>query len=258
MPETIAARNTFCWDELATSDVDAAKRFYGRLFGWITADVSMGPMPYTFARIGELPAVGMMKLRPEHEAMKVPPHWLSWVHVDDADAVAARVSGLGGRVLAGPMDYGDMGRGAVIAEPTGAAFALWQPKGKIEARVKGQAGAVGWNEILTTNIDATGSFLAKLLGWRTRVDTIGPMTYTTFLAGEERVGGMLPVPQKGMPASWLVYFVSDDIDRSVAQASQLGGAVLMPAYDVPGVGRFATLRDPQGAVFALAKITGTM
>jgi hypothetical protein len=190
--------------------------------------------------------------------MKVPPHWLSWVYVDDADAVAARVAGLGGKVLAGPMDYGDMGRGAVIADPTGAAFALWQPKGPIEPRVKQQAGAVTWNELLTTNVDASGSFLSKLLGWKSRTDSIGPMTYTTFLAGDERIGGMMAAPMKEVPSSFLVYFATDDVDKTVAQATQLGGGVVAPAFDVPGVGRFAILRDPQGAAFALAKITGTM
>src|SRR5512134_1419958 len=118
MPDKIPSLHTFCWDELLTSDVASAKRFYGGLFGWSTSDVSMGPASYTFGKLHDVPAAGIMKLRPEHEAMKVPPHWLSYVAVKDADALAAKVPSLGGRVLAGPMDYGDMGRGVVIADPS--------------------------------------------------------------------------------------------------------------------------------------------
>lgn len=258
MPDKIAALHTFCWDELSTTDVDAAKRFYGRLFDWTTNDVAMGPAPYTFAKIRDVAAAGLMKLPPEAAAGKVPPHWLSYVYVKDTDALAAKVTTLGGRVLAGPMDYGDMGRGAVIADPTGAAFALWQPKGAIDRRIVGETSAVGWNEILSTNVDASGAFLAKLLGWRPAVESFGHLQYTTFFAGEQRVAGMLPVPAKGMPSQWLVYFVSDDVDASVSRAQELGGKLLMPAFDVAGVGRFATLQDPQGAAFALARITGSM
>ena len=256
MPDKTAPKNTFCWDELATSDVAAAKSFYGRLFGWNANDVSMGPMPYTFAQLHDTAVVGLMALGPQHAAMNVPPHWLSWVAVEDADKSAARAKELGGRVLAGPMDYGDMGRGAIVAEPTGAAFALGQPQGAQQPRVVGEPGSVGWNELLSTNVDASATFLTKLLGWKASIDTMGHFQYTTFTAGGERVAGMLPMPKEAGPAPshWLAYFVADSVDRSVARAKELGGKVLVPAFEVQGVGRFATLQDPQGAVFALAQM----
>lgn len=260
MPEKIAREKGFCWDELLTSDVAAAKRFYGPLFGWETAEVSMGPVPYTFARIRGTAAAGLMALTDQHRAMNVPPHWLSYVYVADADGLAAKARELGGKVLAGPMDYGDMGRGAVIADPTGAAFALWQPKGKVEGRITGEPGAAVWNELVSTNPDVSAGFLTKLFGWRTNTATYGTMRYTTLLNGEEPAGGLIEVPKEaaGAPSHWLVYFATEDVDQTASGAQKAGGKVLAPPFDVPNVGRFAVLQDPQGAVFALAKLSGAM
>jgi predicted enzyme related to lactoylglutathione lyase len=127
--ETPISEGTFVWDELLTSDVEAAKRFYGEVFGWTTGDMAMGEQGvYTlFKRSGDTDAAGCMPIPPEAKARGVPPHWLTYLATDDIDATAARVAELGGTVLMAPWDVPTVGRLAVIADPTGAAFGLCRP-----------------------------------------------------------------------------------------------------------------------------------
>jgi len=119
MPE-----GSFCWEELLTNDVESAKSFYKPIFGWDTQEMDMGPLgTYTTLHRGEAGEGGMMKMPAEAEA---PPHWLPYIAVDDVDACAARVPGLGGTVYKGPDDIPGVGRFAVFADPTGATFAIYK------------------------------------------------------------------------------------------------------------------------------------
>jgi predicted enzyme related to lactoylglutathione lyase len=117
---------TFVWDELQTSDVDAAKRFYGEVFGWTSREMSMGDGPrYTiFQRAGEVDAAGATTLP---EDMQAPPHWLTYIATDDVDATVARAKELGANVWAEPFNVPTVGRMAIIQDPVGAAVALFKP-----------------------------------------------------------------------------------------------------------------------------------
>ena len=113
----------FSWVELATSDADGAKRFYGELFGWSEEKQDMGEMGvYHFMKRGERFGVGIMKMPPQAEA---PPHWLSYVTVEDVDQWAEKTTQLGGRIYVPPMDIPNIGRFAVASDPTGGVFALF-------------------------------------------------------------------------------------------------------------------------------------
>lgn len=114
----------FCWNELLTTDVDAAKAFYGEVIGWTSQDHDMGELgAYTVLNRGEKMEGGIMKMPPE---AKAPPHWLPYVNVGDVDATAARVTDLGGCVHCPPTDIPGVGRFAVAADPSGAAFAIFK------------------------------------------------------------------------------------------------------------------------------------
>jgi hypothetical protein len=114
--------NLFCWNELMTNNVAACKKFYTQLFGWTTEDMPMGPMTYTLFKKGDVKVGGMMAITPEMGP--TPPHWLSYVAVDDCDAAAKRVAALGGQVCVPPQDIPNIGRFAVALDPAGAAFAF--------------------------------------------------------------------------------------------------------------------------------------
>ena len=112
----------FSWNELLTSDVESAGAFYTQLFGWQTTPMP-GDMPYLIFKKHEMFVGGMMKL----PMPGVPPHWLAYVTVESADASAARITELGGKVCAPPFDIPNVGRIAVAQDPQGATFGLFQP-----------------------------------------------------------------------------------------------------------------------------------
>jgi uncharacterized protein len=111
----------FVWDELTTTDTEGAKSFYGGLFDWTFRDEDMGGMSYTIVRLGESDLAGLMA-RPE--GLDVPPHWKSYIKVDDADATVAKAKELGASVIVEPTDIPDVGRFSVLRDPVGAVFGI--------------------------------------------------------------------------------------------------------------------------------------
>ena len=114
-------------------------------------------------------------------------------------------------------------------------------------------GMFSWFELQTTDVAAAKKFYAGLFGWKTEEMSMPGMEYTVVSAGGEQAGGMMAIPPqaKGMPPFWGIYVSVDDVDATVKQAQQLGGAVVVPPMDIPMVGRFAVLKDPQGAVLSV-------
>jgi uncharacterized protein len=260
MPVTAAnAAGTFCWPELSTTDVPAAKKFYSTLFNWQPDD---SPMPqggvYTTLKLGGKEVGAMSPLMEEQKKTGVPPHWMSYVAVTNADDTANKATSLGAKVLAPPFDVMDMGRMAVIQDPTGATFSIWQAKTHPGATRINEVGALCWTELYTRDAKKATAFYTGLFGWKPKPFEGSPMPYTVFnLPGNERgLGGMVDMTDEmpGVPPHWLPYFMVEDTDKIVASAGKLGGNVIMPATDVPTVGRLAILKDPQGAAFAVIKV----
>lgn len=251
------APGTFCWVELATSDSEAAKKFYTELFGWSFDDNPMGPgMVYTMLKLDGKEVGALYKLMPHLEQQGVPPHWMSYVATGSADDTAAKAKTAGGTVLQEPFDVMDFGRMAVIQDPTGAVFSTWQAGTHKGAAVVNQPNSFCWNELVTTDTSKASAFYTGLFGWGTDVQQFGPMEYTMFTNGDKPAGGMfqLTPEMEGIPPHWLTYFAVDDCDAKAQRAVELGAAIMKPADDIPGIGRFAILKDPQGAAFAIIKL----
>jgi uncharacterized protein len=254
---TAHAAGTFCWPELNTSDVAAAKSFYASLFGWTSDD---SPIPqggvYTMLKMAGQDVGAMSGLREDQQKAGVPPHWGSYVAVTSADESATKAAALGGQVLAGPFDVMEAGRMAVIQDPVGAVFCLWEAKAHPGASLLNEVGSLAWTELYTTDTDKASTFYAGLFGWQPKPWT-GPNPYTVFyFPGEERMaGGMLPITgdMQGMPPNWLPYFRVEDADRTAAKAKELGGNVFVPPM-LPNVGRLSIISDPQGAMFAVIRL----
>jgi uncharacterized protein len=247
---------SFCWTDAGTTDVPGAKRFYGEVLGWSFNDTPMGEgQVYTMVQLRGKDVAALYTQKPEMREQGVPPHWLSYISVKSVDETAAKVERLGGKLMAPPFDVFDAGRMAVVLDPAGAAVALWEPKKHIGATVTNEPGAMCWNELLTTDTAKAEAFYAGLFGWTAKTADMGPMQYTVFSVGEKQVGGMMKItPEMGpVPPNWVVYFATDDCDGAAQRATRSGGKTLAPPMDVPTVGRFAMLQDPQGAVFAIIK-----
>jgi len=245
----------FCWVELATSDAEAAKKFYTSFFGWSVKDNATDVGVYSMLQKNGKDAGALYQMGPQQQGM--PPHWGSYVCVESADETAAKAKELGGTVMMEPFDVMEHGRMAVIQDPTGAVFSLWQPKSHIGARVVSEPGAFCWNELYTTDPKRAGDFYSDLFGWNGEKIPISSGEYTIFTSGTGGMAsGMMAIPREwgGMPPNWLVYFAVDDCEGSVEKAKSLGASVTVPPMDVPNVGRMAILADPQGAAFAVIKL----
>ncbi|HVN71979.1 MAG TPA: VOC family protein [Desulfomonilia bacterium] len=113
-----------------------------------------------------------------------------------------------------------------------------------------QHGAFSWCELVTPDVAAAKAFYTKLFGWDTEDMSMPGMTYTVVKAGGKGIGGIMPIPRdaKGMLPMWGAYVTVDDVDATARNAEKLGAKILMPPTDIPTVGRFCVIQDPQGAV----------
>jgi hypothetical protein len=252
------AQGEFCWIELSTPDPAGAKRFYAALFGWAPQDA---PMPdgstYTMLSLGQDGVGALYQHSDEMKKMRVPPHWACYVAVTDAAAAAQQAAKLGGRVERDAFDVMEFGRMAVVADPTGGTFCLWQAKQHAGAArfPQGTVGTPCWYELLTPEPGRAAPFYQGLFGWQPQTNDMGAMQYTVFGRGDQQVGGMMEMPAElqkmRVPSHWTVYFHVASCAETAAKAAKLGATVLVPPKKIEDVGTFATLKDPQGAVFAI-------
>lgn len=245
---------SFCWFENGTSDLEKAKSFYAEIFGWEPVDVPMpgeGQAMYTLMKSAGDDVAGMYELSgPQFEG--VPPHWLSYVCVEDADACAAKAAGLGATTMMEPFDVPGVGRMAFFSDLTGAHFAVFQPG---DHRGAGSTGNLGWVELHTRDVARARDFYAALFDWGVKEDKAG--SYTEFQLGGRSIAGMMAIPeerQEQVPDHWLPYALIDDCDAIVDRAATLGATIVVPSQDVPDVGRFAVFADPGGAHLAVIRL----
>jgi predicted enzyme related to lactoylglutathione lyase len=242
---------TFCWVDLATTDPAGAKAFYGELFGWEAEDMPAGEgTTYTMLRLDGDYVCALYEMDTERGT---PPHWLSYVSVDSADATAARARELGGTVYGEALDVLDAGRMAVIQDPTGASFAVWQPRAHIGARRVNDPGCLTLNELHTRDPEAAITFYAGLFGWETEViEENGEPVYGSINNAGSLNGGLMPMTEEhgDAPSYWLPYFTVRSTEGAVAKIRDLGGKLMAGPLGVPA-GRIAVVGDPQGAAFAL-------
>lgn len=248
---TSYAHGTFSWVDNPTTDQEGAKRFYAELFGWEYDDVPVGDgLHYMLAKLrGDVAAAIAPQMQNERD-MGVPPHWNSYIAVDDVDAIAAEVEALGGRLHMPPFDVADAGRMAPFSDPVGAVAYLWQAGRRRGADVVNEPGAFTWNEAATPDPDASMAFYSALLGWSfEEIEGIPGMRYWT-IENSGRDNGGLRLDDQLQP-HWLVYFAVDSIDASIQTATAAGAEVVVPKTPAGPPNHFAVVRDPAGAVFAL-------
>lgn len=254
---TTHAPGTFCWLDLGAHDPQAARRFYTALFGWEAKDNQYGPSEgdvYTMYRLDGKDVAASYGMDPNQKSMGMPSAWLCYVAVESADAGAAKAKELGATIMAEPFDVMDVGRMALVQDPTGALFALWQAARHTGFGVRGEPGSPGWFELATRDAAKASAFYQALFGWTVQTMNNTGIEYTVFSAPGGMVGGMFQIgpQQEGMPPCWLPYFVVEDTDSAAEKARPLGAEVMYGPLDIPGIGRFALLRDVQGAMFYLA------
>ncbi len=245
----------FVWYDLATTDPDAAGRFYQEVVGWAAEPVP--EMDYTLLRAGETRAAGIMSLPPNLRVAGIRPHWTGYILTDDVDRMATKVEQHGGCLRYGPQDIPGVGRVAAMTDPQGPLFYLFKAAGASQGDPGPmRPGHVGWHELIATDHAKAFEFYGALFGWtRGQAIDMGPMgTYQLFGYGGADRGGMMNGPG-GVPPHWLFYFVVEGIDAAKARIEAAGGTVTSGPMEVPGGAWTVRGQDPQGAAFALVSAT---
>ncbi len=245
------APGTPCWIDLGAPDVDAAAAFYSALFGW---EVPPGMPEAGGYRVAMKADAAVAGLGPQQSPG--PPYWTSYVAVDSADDAAAKIEANGGTVLVPPMDVLDVGRMAVFFDNVGAAISVWQPGQHIGAGLVDEPDTWSWNELMTTDVDASKTFYNAVFGWDAVTHEGGMMAYTEFQLAGRSIAGMMkkpPMIPAEVPPNWGVYFSVEDADATIDKIKELGGSLVMGPMDMEP-GRLAVVRDPGGATFNIIKL----
>jgi uncharacterized protein len=242
---------TFSWTDLTTPDQEAAKSFYGELFGWETVDMPVGDdVYYSMAKIGGKDVAAISPQPQQQREAGVPPAWNSYITVESADDALERASQLGGTVHAQAFDVLEAGRMGVVQDPQGAFFLVWEPNTHIGASMVNAPGALSWNELATPDMERSAAFYGELFGWKVERFEGMQMPYMAIQTKAGRGnGGIRPVMPPGTPPHWLVYFGTDDLADSLKKVTELGGSEIVGETDI-GVGKIAVVQDPQAATFA--------
>jgi predicted enzyme related to lactoylglutathione lyase len=246
--------NAFFWYDVMTTDTGAAETFYRSVVGWGTQNTGATPS-YTLFTVDGRGVAGLMAIPEDARKSGVPPTWMGYIHVDDVDDMAARITREGGRLLKGPIDVPGIIRFAVVSDPQGAGFMIATPM-PTEAPpplAAGTPGTIGWHELYAGEWKSACSFYEKLFGW-TKADALdmGAMgTYQLFTTGGAAVGGIMTKPPQIPQPHWGYYINVAAIDAAVARITASGGTILNGPMQVPGGQWIVQAMDPQGAGFAL-------
>lgn len=233
------------WVDIGTTDLATGLAFYSQLLGWEGQDLGEEAGHYTIVyKDGKMVAAMSTAQDPG------PPHWTTYVNVDDVDEVVKKSEAAGGTTVVAPMDVMGAGRMAILQDTTGAVIAVWQAGSHKGAQLVNEPGSFVWDELSTSDLAKSKDFYGEVFGWGWG----GSDEYAEAQVGGRTIGGVMPrrpeIPAE-VPDHWLVYFGTDDVDRDAAKATELGGSVAGGPMDIPGTGRFAVVVDPQGAAFAL-------
>ena len=244
------------WVDLSSSDPAGSREFYSKLFGW---DVEVSPDPqfggYAMAKIAGKDVAGIGPTQSPEQ----PTAWAVHIGTADAEELAQRVRAAGGTVVAPPFPVGEEGRLAVFQDTIGAYISAWQPI-QMSGFHRGEPNTFGWAELNARGREAALPFYQKVFGWTARTSEMGEGAppYTEFLVNGESIAGaieMAPMVPAEVPSFWMVYFSVTSVADMLTKAVAGGAEVMMGPTDYPG-GRFAVLRDPQGATFGLLTMNG--
>jgi predicted enzyme related to lactoylglutathione lyase len=241
-----------CWVDLFTSDPERTQTFYNELFGWTceTAGPEYGGY-FNFSKDGVQVAGGM---RNDGDA-GTPDHWSVYLASANAEATVEAAASRGSVVIVPAMPVGELGSMAVVTDPGGDAIGIWQPGLHQGFGVWGETGTPSWFELHSRAYDASVEFYRDVFGSDTHAVSDAPeFRYTTLGAGETQLAGIMDasVFPADAPTGWSIYFGTDDTDKSLARAVDLGGKIVRPAEDTP-YGRLAQASDPTGSLFKLVQ-----
>lgn len=239
--------NTFCWRGVISTDTAKTTPFYGEVLGWKSETVPMGDSEATFFKAADGKNCAHTSAPPMEG---VPSHWNNYLRVKNVDESANAVVAAGGKVVVPGTDI-PPGRFSVVQSPSGATFSLFHEAGEDATDGGDGEGSIHWVELHSTDLDSDLAWLREAFGLRTDTMDMPSGPYHLLFDGDTRVGGAMKQEHEGAPSMWLTWVKLAEVDAGVARAEQNGGKVLVPTFDVPGVGRMSILADPTGGAFGV-------
>jgi predicted enzyme related to lactoylglutathione lyase len=245
----------FVWHDLMTKDVNAAKRFYGGLFGWQFENTKRGDRPYVIARLGGDPVAGIVDVSSLPDAA---PQWISFMAVPDVEKTVALVRFGGGKVLAEPREVASIARAAVVSDPQGAPLGLAQMHREIRGVVdptQPVASKFFWQEYLAGDAVKALDFYKRLAGYESAItDARLGIEYHVLRTTMRPRAGLFQLPESSdVLPTWLPYVLVQDPAGLSAQVAGLGGRILLPADPARRNGSLVVIADPGGAPLALQR-----
>jgi predicted enzyme related to lactoylglutathione lyase len=234
--------HAFWWMDIATKNYDRATNFYGKLFDWTFDDLDPN-FHYANAYRGGNRVAGFSDMVQEGQ----PTFWTPYVLVEDAAAVCKQASALGATVLWDAMQVGEFGWMAVIQDPQGAVFGLWQAGTHKGAELANVEGALAWNELNTTDIEAAIEFYGALFGWTAKNMEFPGMEYYTWQIDGRSHGGLR---SDDAPVHWSVTVGVENADDAIEWVTSQDGKIVFGPTDTP-FGRVVGIQDPDGAFLTL-------
>jgi uncharacterized protein len=235
-----------CWVDTWRADAEPTLGFYSQLFGWEPARGE-----YSIFRLRGRDAAGVGQRAGQE------PAWTTYIWVADADKAAEQAIAAGGTIVAEPFESLDGGRIAIVRDPAGAVFGVWELGEHRGAEIVNEPGAWSMSLLVTPDPEGANAFYGAVFGWTTQ-DFGGATMYRLpgYVGGEPQQ----PVPRDvvaamapGETAMWRPDFWVPDADAAAAKTVELGGRVLMAPTQGPA-GRNAVLADPEGAQFSVSKV----
>lgn len=235
---------TPAWTDLTVPSVAAAREFYGPLLGWAFTVGAPESGGYTTATVAGHRVAGLGE--PVGDADGTP-QWCVYLATDDINATLARTGAAGGRIAVPATPIATMGTMAIVVDPTGAPFGVWQSSAHTGWDVVEEPGAVAWTEVMSDDQPLSLAFYRHVLELDAEDLSSDGFVYATLRRGEVPVAGVGRTDER---AAWTVYFAVTDVDAAADQAVAGGGTVLSGPSDSP-FGRTARVRGPFGETFAL-------
>ncbi len=238
----------FIWCDLSTFDLGVSTRFYSDLFGWQMADSG----EYNLCYAGRTEAAGLYVMPEFFQKINMPSFWMSYIQVDDVNRAIETANKMGGKVELGPEPFGarEDGQIALIRDPQGAGFTVYQGPDFNSRDLRGGHGRMAWNELIISDIAAVQPFYEALFDWKiSRI--AGSDRFEVHNQADKLISNIEQVPNeiKGDLEYWAIYFAVRNLDTAKRAVEQHGGTI---AYDQSSSGtRQIMAADPQGAAFHL-------
>ena len=239
----------FVWFSHFSSNVASSCEFYAGILPWDIKTVDISGVTHSLVHLRSTgqPIAGFISSQDE-----APTAWISYLSVDDVDEACGRVKANGGRVLKDALDVPSVGRMQLVADPCGAAFFLFKGETS-DLPIATGPGSVHWNELTTVKPKEIVGFYEKSFGYTHTEAQMPDGPYFMITNGDKMRGGITTAPLESIPSAWLPYVHVEDVEQTVASVKKFGGQVLFEPMDVPEVGCFAHIVDPQGGVLGIMR-----